>query len=65
METNKNKTFKAFDKVLVRSRRSGEWFPDIYQREYNGQHYVLGTDHGYNDDEIKFFKLFDIFIFQK
>ena len=49
------KTFKAYTKVLVKSRRTGEWFPDIYQREYNGEHFVIGADHGYNDDEIKFY----------
>ncbi len=27
----------------------------IYQREYNGEHFVIGADHGYNDDEIKIY----------
>ena len=49
------KTFETYTKVLVKSKRTGEWFPDIYQRMYNNQHYVIGADHGYNDDEIKFY----------
>ena len=48
--------FKPYTKVLVKSRRTGEWFPDIYQRFYNGQHYVLGSDHGYNGNEIKLYQ---------
>lgn len=54
MEAKYNK-FRPYTKVLVKSRRTGEWFPDIYQRMYNNQHYVIGADHGYNDDEIKFY----------
>lgn len=49
------KYFNPYDKVLVKSRRTNQWFPDIYQREYNGQHYVIGADHGYEDSEIKLF----------
>ena len=48
--------FKPYTKVLVKSRRTGDWFPDIYQRFYNGQHYVLGSDHGYNGNEIKLYQ---------
>ena len=47
------KYFETYAKVIVKSRRTGEWFPDIYQRDYNGEHYVIGSDHGYNDDEIE------------
>lgn len=49
------KHFEAYTKVLVKSKRTGEWFPGIYQREYNGEHFVIGTDYGYNDDEIKIY----------
>lgn len=54
MEAKYNK-FQPYTKVLVKARRTGEWFPDIYQRMYNNQHYVIGADYGYNDDEIKFY----------
>lgn len=46
------KIFEDYAKVLVKSRTTGEWIPNIYQREYNGKHYVIGSDCGYNDDEI-------------
>lgn len=40
MEAKYNK-FQPYTKVLVKSRHN--------------QHYVIGSDHGYNDDEIKFY----------
>ena len=27
----------------------------IYQREYNGEHFVIGADHDYNDDDVAIF----------
>lgn len=53
---NNCNSFKPYTKVLVKSRRTGEWFPDIYQRFLYGEHFVLGADHGYNDDEIKLYQ---------
>lgn len=49
---NTKHEFKPFDKVLVKSLRTNEWFPDIVQIYKNDKIYVVGADHPYDLDRV-------------
>lgn len=46
------KQFKPFQKVAVLSESDGKVYPDIYQREGNGGHHVLGCRYLIKDENI-------------
>ena len=43
---------EPFDKVLVKTIRTNEWFPDIFQIIKDRKLYVIGTDHPYDLDRV-------------